>query len=151
MFGRALAEGRVVSTGDYLHDPQFVHAPGADTVVTDVGMRSMVSAPLAAGETVLGAMGVYADMLDAFGPADIALVASLAEHAATAIVNRRLIADLARSQEALKRRAEAEHALREIAGRLDAIQDPPRFCSRSWTRPPACSVRTAPASTCSTT
>ena len=74
MFGRALAEGRVVSTGDYLHDPQFVHAPGADTVVIDVGMQSMVSAPLAAGETVLGAMGVFADMLDAFGPADIALV-----------------------------------------------------------------------------
>ena len=124
MFGRALAEGRVVSTGDYLQDPQFVHAPGADTVVTDVGMRSMVSAPLAAGETVLGAMGVYADMLDAFGPADIALVKSLAEHAATAIVNRRLIADLALSQEALKRRAEAERALREIAGRISAIREP---------------------------
>ncbi len=124
MFGRALAERRVVSTGDYEHDPSFTHTSGADIVVSEVGMRSMVSAPLIAGETILGAMGVYADMLDAFSPADVALVKSLAEHAATAIVNRRLIADLAASQEQLRRRAEAERALRELAARISAIRDP---------------------------
>jgi PAS domain S-box-containing protein len=124
MFGRALTERRVVVTTDYLNDATFVHVDGADRVVREVGMRSMVVAPLIAGETTLGAFGVFADTLDAFSPADIALVRALADHAAAAIVNQRLIADLARSREALERRADAEKALREIAARISAIRDP---------------------------
>jgi PAS domain S-box-containing protein len=124
MFGRAVSERRVVSTGDYDRDASFIHAEGTDRIVENVGMRSMVVAPLIAGEAVLGGLGVFSDMLEAFGPPDIALVRALADHAATAIANRRLIADLDRSREALARQADAERALREIGARISAIRDP---------------------------
>jgi len=98
MFGRAVAERRVTQTTDYPADQAFVHHPDADRVVAEVGMRSMVVAPLVAGDTVLGAMGVFDGRPDAFDDADIALVRTLADHAATAIDNRLLIAQLAGSR-----------------------------------------------------
>ena len=57
MFGRAVAERAVVMTSDYLDDAAFPHAPETDRVVRDIGIRSMVVAPLVSGETVFGALG----------------------------------------------------------------------------------------------
>ncbi len=46
MFGQAVATREVVLTDDYLTDPAFDHAPETDRVVEDIGIRSMVAAPL---------------------------------------------------------------------------------------------------------
>jgi GAF domain-containing protein len=124
MFGRAVAERRVVSTADYMTDTSFAHTPAADRVVRVVGMRSMVVAPLIAGDSILGALGVFHGQPEAVGEPEIALVRALADHAAAAIANLRLIADLARSREAAARRAETERTLREIAARITAVRDP---------------------------
>ena len=40
------------SPSDYPNDPAFPHAPGPDQVVADIGIRSMVVAPLVAGDEV---------------------------------------------------------------------------------------------------
>ncbi len=130
MFGRAVAERRVTLTTDYPSDDAFAHFPDADRVVAEVGMRSMAVAPLVAGDTVLGAMGVFDGRPDAFGEADIALVRTLADHVATAIDNRLLIAQLAGSRAETARRAETERALREIATRIAAIRDPDDLLQR---------------------
>ena len=49
LFGRSVAERAVVLTSDYLADASFDHAPETDRVVADLGIRSMVAAPLVAG------------------------------------------------------------------------------------------------------
>ena len=131
MFGRAVADRTVVTTSDYRADTSFRHAASADRVVDDLGIRSMVVAPLVAGDEVFGALGTFSKRADAFDAAHIALVRSLAEHAASAMANTRLIEELDRSRQELDRsrshlarRADAEQALREIAARITALRDP---------------------------
>ena len=46
-------------TSDYLADAAFPHAAETDRVVRDIGIRSMVVAPLVSGETVFGALGAF--------------------------------------------------------------------------------------------
>jgi PAS domain S-box-containing protein len=131
MFGRAVADRAVVTTTDYRADTSFRHATSVDRVVDDLGIKSMVVAPLAAGDEVFGALGAFSKREDAFDAAQIALVRSLAEHAASAMANTRLIEELDRSRQELDRsrndlarRAAAEQALRELAARITALRDP---------------------------
>ena len=130
MFGRAVAERTVVITGDYLGDQAFDHAEDTDRVVRDIGIRSMVVAPVGAGDEVFGALGTFSGRLDAFEPAQIALVRALADHAGAAMRNVRLIEELARSRGELARTADAERTLREIAARVSAILDPAEVLQR---------------------
>jgi GAF domain-containing protein len=124
LFGRAVAERRIVQSGDYPNDPSFVHFPGADRLVRSLAIRSLLVAPLIAGERVFGAMGTYSSRADAFGEHDVALVRALADHAAAAMANAELIEQLARSRAEVERRAEAERALRELGARITALRDP---------------------------
>ena len=57
MFGQAVAERGVVMTSDYLDDAAFPHADDTDRVVRDIGIRSMVVAPLVAGRDGLRGAG----------------------------------------------------------------------------------------------
>jgi PAS domain S-box-containing protein len=125
MFGRAVAERNVVLTRDYLADESFPHAPDTDLVVSDIGIRSMVVAPLVAGDAVFGALGTFSKREDAFSPAHIALVRALADHAAASMSNARLIEALAASRSELADRADIERSLREIAARISAATDLP--------------------------
>jgi PAS domain S-box-containing protein len=125
MFGRAVAERTVVMTSDYLEDPSFPHAPDTDRVAQDIGMRSMVVAPLVSGEAVFGALGTYSPRPNAFSAPDVALVRALADHAAAAMANARLIEDLDASRRELAERADVERSLREIAARISAATDLP--------------------------
>ncbi len=125
LFGQAVAERGVVLTSDYLADPAFAHAEDTDRVVRDIGIRSMVVAPLVAGESVFGAMGTFSSRQDAFSPSAIALVRALADHAAAAMANVRLIEDLDASRRELADRADVERSLRQIAARISAATDLP--------------------------
>jgi PAS domain S-box-containing protein len=131
LFGRAVADRTVVVTDDYPADPSFQHAPAADRVVEDVGIRSMVVAPLVAGDAVFGALGAFATRPAAFDAAEIALVRALADHAAAAMANARLIDQLDRSRTELRERAEVERSLREIAARISEASDLEAVLQRS--------------------
>jgi PAS domain S-box-containing protein len=124
MFGVAAATRRVVHTADYPNDRSFSHSSAADRFVAEVGLRSMVTAPLVAGDRVFGAMGTYSRRPHAFSEAQIGLVRALADHAAAAMANVLLIEELDRSRAEQERRAERERTLREIATRISAIHDP---------------------------
>ena len=123
LFGRSVSEGHAMSTRDYRTDSRFVHSPLLDRFVEDMNVRSMAVAPLIGATGSLGAIGVFSHEPDAYDESAEALIATLAQHAALAIDNARLIDQLARSGEALSRRASAERSLREIAARITAIRD----------------------------
>ena len=58
-------------------------------------------------------------------PAQVALVRALADHAAAAMANARLIEELDQSRVELAERADVERSLREIAARISAATDLP--------------------------
>ena len=99
MFGTAVASRRLTVTDDYAADRRFEHSPVADQIARSAGMRSMAVAPLQANGRALGAMGAYSSRPAAFTEAEIALLRALADHAATAIANQRLMAQLAASEQ----------------------------------------------------
>ena len=123
MFGLAVERRSVVLTRDYLADETFFHAADPDRVVRDIGIRSMVVAPLVSGETVFGALGTFSSRLDAFSESDIRLVRALSDHAAAAMANGRLIEALDASRKEVATRADIERSLREIAARISAATD----------------------------
>ena len=131
MFGRAAAERAVIKTDDYPNDPSFRHAPDPDRVVEDVGIRSMVVAPLVGEGEVFGALGTFSTRTHAFNPAQIALVRALADHAAVAMANARLIVALDRSRSELAQRDDIERSVREIAARISASSDLDAVLQRS--------------------
>ena len=124
MFGKAVAERRIVVSKDYANDTSFVHAQGTDRFVDEVGLSSLVVAPLVAGTEVFGALGTFSRHPDAFTAPQIALVRSLSEHAALAMANARLIAELDRSRQAGERQAVVERSLRELGTRISGARDP---------------------------
>ena len=122
--GKAVTEGRVFFTGDYLTDERFDHGMGADTYIANVGVRSVMAAPLVGDAGPFGALTVYTTRVDAWTADDAEILGDLGTAAAISLTNARLIAEIRTSREALERRAEAEKALREIAARITAIREP---------------------------
>ncbi len=124
LFGHAVASRELVVSGDYRRDKRFPHSPVADRIVSIANMRSMAAAPLLADGEVLGALGAYSSNIDDFSEGELALLRALADHAAAAIANQRLIERLATSQAELARRVDAQRTLSDITARMAVIRDP---------------------------
>src|SRR6185295_7764059 len=122
--GRTVASGEAFTTGDYLRDPRFQHVPRSDTLVRATGFRSVLAAPLRGESGSLGAISVSSTLPDHYNENQAELLQALADQAAIAIQNARLIQELDRSSMELARRADAEQSLREIAAQITAIRDP---------------------------
>ncbi len=118
MSGRAVMTGESVIVGNYLTDPTIVHGHGPDTYARSKGIAGVIATPLIGDQGPFGAITIWSTKPDAFGPTDAALLETIAGQAAVALGRARLIEELNRSRETLARRAEEEHALREIGSRL---------------------------------
>ncbi len=124
LIGHSAATGEVIVSGDYRRDRRFPHSPTADRIASIANMRSMVAAPLIAEGTVLGALGAYSSRIDDFDEAEVALLRALADHAAAAIANQQLIERLARSQDELARRVDAQRTLAKITASVAGLRTP---------------------------
>ena len=124
IFGFAAATGELVVTTDYRRDKRFAHSEVADRIVLVANMRSMAAAPLIADGEVLGALGAYSSRIDDFDESGLALLRALADHAAAAVSNQRLIERLEVAKAELARRVDAQRTLGEIAARIAVIQEP---------------------------
>jgi len=122
--GRTVATGEAFRTADYLADPRFQHVPRSDALVRETGFRSVLAAPLRGESGSLGAISVSSTEVDHYDDNQAELLQGLADQAAIAIQNARLIEELDRSSTELARRADAEQSLREIAAQITAIRDP---------------------------
>ena len=127
--GKAVAEARVIHVGDYLAG-DFQHDALADSLVERAGVRDLIAAPIIGEAGPLGAIEVLSHRPNAFDDLDAAVLGSLAEQAAIAITNARLIDELERSRVALARRAETERSLRDITARIAALTDPDEVLER---------------------
>ncbi len=127
--GKAVAEARVIHAGDYLAG-DFQHDALADSLVERAGVRDLIAAPIIGEAGPLGAIEVLSRRPNAFDDLDAAVLGSLAEQAAIAITNARLIDELERSRLALARRAETERSLRDITARIAALTDPDEVLER---------------------
>ena len=122
--GLAIRTKRAAWTGEYLEDARFAHTPDRDAFVRESEIHSVLAAPLIHRDEVFGVVNAYSDRSDAFDDTDAGLLAALADQAAIAIANARLIEELERSRAEIARRADAEQTLREIAARVSAILEP---------------------------
>ena len=121
--GRAMLEGRVIAAGDYLAG-EFQHVAETDAMAERTGIGDLIVAPIIGDEGPLGAIEVYRRDRHAFDDIDAAVLGGLADQAAIAITNARLIEELERSQAAVARRADTERALRDITARIAALREP---------------------------
>jgi len=88
------------------------------------GVRSLAVAPLVAESRALGTLTVFTEETGRWNREDANLLAALADQAAIALTNARLIEELESSRTELGRRVASERALREIAARITALRQP---------------------------
>ena len=122
--GRSISERRVIWTADYISDAQFEHTPELDEYIGRRGMASVMSAPLTGSSGAIGVLTVQSRRRNAFDVDDAELLGLLADHAAIAIGNARLYAQL-------RERADAQRSLAEIAGQIASLRDPTTVLQRS--------------------
>ena len=122
--GKAVAERRVVRVGDYLAAEDFVHDDLADSLATGADLRDLIAAPIIGEAGPLGAIEVFSRRPNTFDAIDEAVLGGLADQAAIAITNARLIEELEKSRRAVARRADTERSLRDITARIAALREP---------------------------
>ena len=125
LFGHAIATGEVVVSGDYRRDKRFNHSDVADRIAID--REHALHGGRAARRRRRGARRARARTRRGSTTSTRRrwrLLRALADHAAGAIANQRLIEQLARSQDELARRVDAQRTLGEISARIAVIREP---------------------------
>jgi GAF domain-containing protein/sugar diacid utilization regulator len=91
--GLVAQTARPYATADYAADDRFLHTGAIDSAVRDEGLVAILGVPLAVGGTVIGVLYASDRSTRRFSHDEVALLSSLADHAAIAIDNARLIQD----------------------------------------------------------
>ncbi|WP_200797436.1 helix-turn-helix domain-containing protein [Streptoalloteichus hindustanus] len=113
---------RPYATAEYPTDARFHHTQPIDRAVLDEGLVAILGVPLTVGDRVLGVLFAADRAPRAFSPDEVALLSSLADHAAIALDTARLLEDTRaaldelnaahgtiRAHNAAMRRAEQSH------------------------------------------
>jgi PAS domain S-box-containing protein len=114
--GRALAEGRVVWSPDFLADPRIIVPDQLRARALETGSRSVVAVPLRVCGELIGALGIGVRAGRIFSDEEIRLAQAFADQAAVALRNAQLY------HEAARRRREAE-VVAELARTINASLD----------------------------
>lgn len=89
------------ASADYLHDPRFVHTTLIDDAVRAEHMVGILGVPLSLGSKVIGVLFAADRARREFTAEEVALLSSLADHAAIAIDNAQLLAETRRANETI--------------------------------------------------
>lgn len=108
------------STPDYFADDRFQHTVRIDGAVSDEGLRSILGVPLLLRKQVIGVLYAANRTARPFGREDVALLVSLAAHAAISIDNARLLAE---TQLALEELEAASALLRAHTDQVERAAD----------------------------
>jgi signal transduction histidine kinase/DNA-binding response OmpR family regulator/HPt (histidine-containing phosphotransfer) domain-containing protein len=119
--GSAIREREPAVFQDVAADPRF--APWREEALKR-GYASVIGIPLFAGDTVLGALALYASEPDAFDADEVGLLLALADDLAHGITALRNQAERARAEEALRRaHAELESRVAQRTAELARAND----------------------------
>ncbi|WP_292936537.1 helix-turn-helix domain-containing protein [Noviherbaspirillum sp.] len=126
--GRQLGVASVVmstrlpfSTPDYLHDKRFPHDPEIDNTFRDEGIAALLGVPLLCDGNVLGLLFVADRYHRTYTALNIAILSTLATHAAVAINNAKAFEQAnAALQKADIARAELERHARDVQSAAEA-------------------------------
>src|SRR4051795_13027099 len=91
--GLVAVSGTPYVTADYPHDPRFRHTTEIDSGVRDEGLVAILGVPLRLGSTVIGVLFAADRTERPFAREEVALLGSLAAHAAVAIDTARLLTE----------------------------------------------------------
>lgn len=122
-FGQGLG-GLVAGTGmpqwtsDYPADPRF--ASSLDRIIRDEGIKAILGVPLKSGDRVIGVLFASARSRREFEPGEVALLGSLASHAAIALENASLFEE---SQRALAELQQATARIEEHSRQLEVAAE----------------------------
>ncbi|MET8752699.1 helix-turn-helix domain-containing protein [Streptomyces sp. NPDC004667] len=114
--GLVAQTARPYATGDYQSDPRFRHTGPIDSAVAEEDLRAILGVPLRLGARVIGVLFAADRSPRAFSAREVALLSSLADHAAIAIDGARLLEE---TRQAL---AELNAASRTIRENSDALR-----------------------------
>ena len=114
--GLVAQQGIPIAAADYFHDERFLHTTTIDSAVHAEGLVSILGVPLKRGSQVIGVLFAADRYERAFSRDEVALLSSLAAHAAVALDNARLLAE---TREALIGLEQANAALREQRGDIE--------------------------------
>jgi len=112
--GLVAQTARPYTTPDYRSDKHFLHSEPVDDAVRDEGLTALLAVPLTAGETVTGVLYAADRTPRQFTPDEIALLSSLADHAAIALDNARLLSQLSAHSQVVQRAEEAHDRLMDL-------------------------------------
>ncbi|MFI9813882.1 helix-turn-helix domain-containing protein [Saccharothrix variisporea] len=122
--GLVAQTARPYATPDYLTDERFHHSEPVDAAVKDEGLTALLAVPLTLGHNVIGVLYAAERTPRDFTPDEIALLSSLADHAAVALDNARLLAEISAHSQAVERAEEAHDKLMDLVlrgGDLPAV------------------------------
>ncbi|MEU6249515.1 GAF domain-containing protein [Glycomyces sp. NPDC047010] len=105
---------------DYRVDSRFNHTDRIDTAVTEEGVHGIVGVPMRVGEQVIGVLFAADRAPRGFAPDDVAMLVSLANHAAVAIESVR---QLEEARQALRERSRAAETSARLNGALRRAAD----------------------------
>jgi GAF domain-containing protein len=128
--GRAARDRRTVETPDILLDPEIELSPETRTRAESLGFRAVAAVPLLATDCVLGVLAIYHAVGFRLPAEDREFLETLAAHAALALENARLFAEIRRRQEsaealaAITQTLTASLDLRTVLSRVaDSVRD----------------------------
>ncbi|NUT43029.1 MAG: GAF domain-containing protein [Thermoactinospora sp.] len=108
--GLVAQTARPYATADYFADPRFQHQNHIDTAVHEEGLVAILGVPLKLGQRVIGVLFAANRSARPFLQEEVALLTSLAAHAAVAIDNARLLQE---TRNALEELSSTHRSLRE--------------------------------------
>ncbi|MEU9419947.1 GAF domain-containing protein [Streptomyces sp. NPDC048272] len=126
--GLVAQTARPYASSDYRADGRFRHTRAIDRGVGEEGLRGILGVPLRVGTRVIGVLYAADRAVRAFAPDAVALLSSLADHAAVAIDGARLLeetraalVDLNRANETVRAHSEAMRRATETHDRLTEL------------------------------
>ncbi|GAA1560308.1 GAF domain-containing protein [Actinomadura kijaniata] len=121
--GLVAQTARPYATRDYRTDTRFKHTPTIDHGVGEEGLRGILGVPLRLGPRVIGVLYAADRAPRDFGPDAVALLSSLADHAAVAIDNARLLEETRATLVELNAATETARAHSEAMRRAAEVHD----------------------------
>jgi hypothetical protein len=107
LLGLVAQTGAPYFTEDYQADERFVHREYIDDAVAGERIRAILGVPLVVDGRVIGALLAVHRSVRPFPPSEVSLLTSFAAHAAVALENARLFAELDQANQAVTEHASA--------------------------------------------